>query len=409
MKIRIPISKEQIWIYICIVIFAFASNACQTATKANKTDTELHSKTDSANTLPQTDDSNTASDSDTESFAAQSTESSVTKSTESSVTQSTESSVTQSTESSVTRYVDELSGNESPPAISWIKVESGSFIFGSPPDAPCSFPSEEQVSVTLTRSFQIAATEVTQAQWEALDLPHASWTKGAEMPVTLINFFEAAAWCNKLSRLENLEPCYDLGNCENEIGDGCINNEGIKFPSCGSSYEFAFRCTGNIHRFPDRYSCPGYRLPTSAEWEYAAKADVTETHTYGGDLHADIDISACSEQPALEDIAWYCHNSGGEVHPVAQKQPNPWGLYDTLGNVQEWTDFYFSGGVPYRYENSDTTITDPIGPESGSDMETRGRFFTSTGCLLRPTSRIYAFTDARSAKLGFRPVRTILE
>ncbi len=376
MKIRIPISKEQIWIYISIVICALASNACQTANETNQTDTELHSKTDSTNTLSQTDDSNTASDS--------------------------------ATESSVTQYVDELSGNESPPAISWITVESGSFIFGSPPDAPCSFPSEEQVSVTLTRSFQIAATEVTQAQWEALDLPHASWTKGAEIPVTLINFFEAAAWCNKLSRLENLEPCYDLGNCENEIGDGCINNEGIKFPSCWGGYELAFRCTGNIHRFSDRYSCPGYRLPTSAEWEYAAKAGVTETHTYGGDLHNE-PLTACNEQPALEDIAWYCHNSGGEVHPVAQKQPNPWGLYDTLGNVQEWTDFYFSGGVPFRYENSDTTITDPIGPESGSDMETRGRFFTSTGCLLRPSSRIYASTGERCSQLGFRPVRTILE
>ena len=309
------------------------------------------------------------------------------------------------------RDADKLSGLESTPDIDWLTIEKGTFTFGSPPTSPCRAAySETEFPVTLTRSFLIAATELTQAQWEALDLPHASWTKGAEMPVTLINFFEAAAWCNKLSRLENLEPCYDLSNCFNFIGTGCIQDGQRSGRACSNvETQPIFFCKNSIHRFPDRYSCPGYRLPTSAEWEYAAKADVTETHTYGGDLHADIDISACSEQPALEDIAWYCHNSGGEVHPVAQKQPNPWGLYDTLGNVQEWTDFYFSGGVPYRYENSDTTITDPIGPESGSDMETRGRFFTSTGCLLRPTSRIYAFTDARSAKLGFRPVRTILE
>ena len=378
MKTRIPISKEQIWIYICIVICAFAINACQTATDANQTDTELHSKTNSTNTLSQTDDSNTASDS--------------------------------ATESSVIQYVDELSGNESPPAISWITVESGSFIFGSPPTSPCrAAMNEDEIPVTLTRSFQIAATEVTQAQWEALDLPHVSWTKGAEMPVTLINFFEVAAWCNKLSRLENLEPCYDLGNCENEIGDGCITNEGIKFPSCWGGYELAFRCTGNIHRFPDRYSCPGYRLPTGAEWEYAAKAGVTETHTYGGDLHADIDISACSEQPALEDIAWYCHNSGGELHPVAQKQPNPWGLYDTLGNVCEWTD---SPAGPLNANFSLSPVTDPVGfshDGSTENKEVRGQYFKSTGCLLRPADRSSRSFSERSETLGFRPVRTILE
>ena len=376
MKIRIPISKEQIWIYISIVICALASNACQTANETNQTDTELHSKTDSTNTLSQTDDSNTASDS--------------------------------ATESSVTQYVDELSGNESPPAISWITVESGSFIFGSPPDAPCSFPSEEQVSVTLTRSFQIAATEITQAQWEALDLPHASWTKGAEMPVTLINFFEAAAWCNKLSRLENLEPCYDLGNCENEIGDGC-SALGVNYPSC-SNYPgmSVFNCTGNIHRFPDRYSCPGYRLPTSAEWEYAAKAGVTETHTYGGDLHNE-PLTACNEQPALEDIAWYCHNSGGEVHPVAQKLPNPWGLYDTLGNVYEWVDTFHNGGAPLSYEAPGTPLTDPVGIAYEDGIEMRGCHYDKTGCQLRPTERSRRTKTSRSTMIGIRPVRTILE
>jgi|LSQX01.2.fsa_nt_gb formylglycine-generating enzyme required for sulfatase activity len=401
MKIRIPISKEQIWIYICIVICAFASNACQTATDANKTDTELHSKTDSTNTLMQTDDSNTASDSATESSAAQSTESSA--------AQSTESSAAQSTESSVIQYVDELSGNESPPAISWITVESGSFTFGSPPTSPCRGAySETEFPVTLTRSFLIAATELTQAQWEALDLPHASWTKGADIPVSTVNFFEVAAWCNKLSRLENLEPCYDLSNCENEIGVECINNEGIKFPSCGSYYEFAFRCTGNIHRFPDRYSCPGYRLPTSAEWEYAAKAGVTETHTYGGDLHNE-PLTACNEQPALEDIAWYCHNSGDVVHPVAQKQPNPWGLYDTLGNVYEWVDTFHNGGSPLSHEPPGTPLTDPVGIEYEDRIEMRGCHYEKTGCQLRPTERSSLATTARWSIVGFRPVRTILE
>ncbi|MCK9521927.1 MAG: SUMF1/EgtB/PvdO family nonheme iron enzyme [Proteobacteria bacterium] len=307
------------------------------------------------------------------------------------------------------RDADKLSGLESTPDIDWLTIEKGTFTFGSPPTSPCRGAySETEFPVTLTRSFLIAATELTQAQWEALDLPHASWTKGADIPVSTVNFFEVAAWCNKLSRLENLEPCYDLGNCENEIGVECINNEGIKFPSCGSYYEFAFRCTGNIHRFPDRYSCPGYRLPTSAEWEYAAKADVTETHTYGGDLHNE-PLTACNEQPALEDIAWYCHNSGGEVHPVAQKQPNPWGLYDTLGNVYEWVDTFHNGGSPLSYEAPGTPLTDPVGIAYEDGIEMRGCHYEKTGCQLRPTERTRRTKTDRSTMIGFRPVRTILE
>ena len=302
---------------------------------------------------------------------------------------------------------DQLSGNETTPDVAWLPIDAGFFTFGSPIDSPCRAASnEDEVPVTLTRSFQIAATEITQAQWEALDLTNPSWTKDPNRPVTTINFFEAAAWCNKLSRLEGLDTCYKLENCENEIGVECINNEGIQFPSCGINYELAFRCTGDIHRFPDRYSCPGYRLPTHVEWEYAAKAGITETHTYGGDVHADLTLGSCSEQPALEDIAWYCNNSGDEIHPVGQKLPNPWGLYDTLGNACEWTD---SPAGPLNEDFSSSPVTDPVGFPYDTTTEIRGQYFGATGCLLRPSDRMSAPSDERSEWFGFRPVRTIFE
>jgi formylglycine-generating enzyme required for sulfatase activity len=308
------------------------------------------------------------------------------------------------------RDADKLSGLESTPDIDWLTIEKGTFTFGSPPTSPCRAAySETEFPVTLTRSFLIAATELTQAQWEALDLPHASWSKGAEMPVTLINFFEVAAWCNKLSRLENLEPCYDLSNCFNFIGTGCIQDGQRSGRACSNvETQPIFFCKNSIHRFPDRYSCPGYRLPTSAEWEYAAKAGVTETHTYGGDLHNE-PLTACNEQPALEDIAWYCHNSGGEVHPVAKKQPNPWGLYDTLGNVYEWVDTFHNGGAPLSYETPGTPLTDPVGSAYADRIEMRGCHYEKTGCQLRPTERSSLTTTARWSIVGFRPVRTILE
>ncbi|MCK9522936.1 MAG: formylglycine-generating enzyme family protein [Proteobacteria bacterium] len=301
---------------------------------------------------------------------------------------------------------DQITNKEIIPSIEWIKINKGAFVFGSAEDIPCRGPiAEKQVPVTLTRSFLIAATEVTQAQWQALDFPNPSKNLGADKPVTFINFYETLVWCNKLSLLEGLDTCYDLSSCTNPVGTGCNKDDKWGEEGCWDKKK-VFNCTGEIHKYKDWYACPGYRLPTTAEWEYAAKAGTT-TNTWAGDIDWQI-IGECIEQPALEDIAWYCHNSGGELHPVAQKQPNPWGLYDTLGNALEWVD-YFSDGQPLNWNRPDQSLIDPTGPLSGDSKDLRGGSFSDSSCLIHPSWQTATRPTMRVFDSSFRPVRTILE
>ncbi len=300
---------------------------------------------------------------------------------------------------------DALTGSESNPNINWITVPAGEFTFGSPEDTPCRAPiAETPVEVRLTRPFAMAESEITQAQWEALDFPNPSQNIGADKPVTFVNFFEALAWCNKLSRLEGFEPCYDLSSCKNPVGTGCGPED--KFPDEGcfdSSRNYS--CAAQVHRYTDYYACPGYRLPTSVEWEYAAKAGTTG-HTYNGDVHY-VQLGECEEEPALEDIAWYCNNSGGELHPVKKKQANLWGLYDMLGNVYEYTDYYFSGQSLSTSTDASKILINPAGPITGETIDMRGGTFRETGCYDRPARPLFDYPTQRRFDTGFRPVRTL--
>lgn len=128
-----------------------------------------------------------------------------------------------------------------------------------------------------------------------------------------------------------------------------------------------------------------YRLPTEAEWEYACRAGTTTRFSFGDDFSYSL----------LGNFAWYGSNSGDQTHPVGQKLPNPWGLYDVYGNVYEWClDWYgpYPGG----------SVTDPRGVGSGSYRVRRGGAWHSPAAFCR--SALRDWPDHKYYGHGFRPV-----
>ena len=283
----------------------------------------------------------------------------------------------------------------------WVDVVAGTFQMGSPDEevgrGPLSgtYP-ETQHEVRLSHGFEIRTTEVTQAGFEAVmgyNPSHFSPSGDGEgcdysRPVENVTWHEAAAYCNALSDEAHEVRCYSCSGERLTV-------------SCVPSAVFA-----------DPYLCPGYRLPTEAEWEYAARAG-TVAATYNGNLLEGY-LTCESPHPVLDEIAWFCGNSDGVTHAVASLRQNPWGLYDMLGNVWEWTH-----DLAVRDLGSDPDV-DPVDGEGAiwSERITRGGCFASdTGGearYIRAASRGFNRVDlggcgvgCRSSSLGFRPVRTI--
>jgi formylglycine-generating enzyme required for sulfatase activity len=261
----------------------------------------------------------------------------------------------------------------------YVGIAPVSFTMGSPESEEGREDGETQHSVTITRAYCMKATEVTQGEWQAVmgGNPSGFASCGANCPVEQVSWDHAVGYANALSRREGLPECY-----------------------AGTTF------TG--------LTCTGYRLPTEAEWEYAARAG-TMGATYGGNLT----IRGERNGPALDPIAWYGGNSGvsydGAVdcsswadkqfpsercgtHPVGQKQPNAWGLYDMLGNVWEWT-----GDRPGEYSGA---VIDPPGPATGSHRVFRGGSWSNTPAYARAAFRNFGTTGHRSGTLGFRLSRT---
>lgn len=185
---------------------------------------------------------------------------------------------------------------QKPPAIGmeFVKIASGEFMMGcSKGDNACNDDENPRHRVQISKSFEIGKFEVTQSQWVAVMQTNPSSNKGDTRPVETVSKLEAQEFIAKLNGM----------------------NDGYR-----------------------------YRLPTEAEWEYAARAG--SESPYSG---------------TLGQVAWYAANSEDETHPVGQKSPNAWGLYDTQGNVREWvSDFYTAN----YYSNSPTV--DPAGPVLGT-------------------------------------------
>jgi formylglycine-generating enzyme required for sulfatase activity len=235
-----------------------------------------------------------------------------------------------------------------------VYVEGGIFQMGSTKGDS----NERPVHAVTVKSFYMGKYEVTQKEWEELMGVNPSRFKGDNLPVEQIAWYEAVEYCNKLSLKEGLTPAYQ-----------------------GSGDDIT--CD---------FSASGYRLPTEAEWEYAAK---------GG--NKDPVVFEYSGANNAGNVGWYDGNSGGRTHPVGTKQPNSLGLYDMSGNVWEWCWDWYSSSYPNE------TQTNPAGPSgptpSGALRVGRGGSWSDNARNIRSSSRNYGAPSYKDIILGFRLVR----
>ncbi|MBK6694313.1 MAG: formylglycine-generating enzyme family protein [Myxococcales bacterium] len=262
--------------------------------------------------------------------------------------------------------------------------------------------SEPETETTLTHDFWIQQTEVTQAKWTSLGVQNPSRVEGqvrdgtsSDCPVGNMTWFEALAFANKLSDAKGLPRCYVLDRCIGDLASGMVCEEAQQ--------------TGQ-----SLYDCDGYRLPTEAEWEYAARAG-TRSSTYAGDLSLSGDSSRCAEDPTLNTIAWYCWNTrvwlGGldtySTRPVATRAPNRWGLYDMAGNAGEWQNDAFHGDSYRTQPRTDPGATlERAALATALAAVTRGGFTSAYPVMQRSGYRDQAARHVRSPGLGFRLVRS---
>ena len=286
-------------------------------------------------------------------------------------------------------------------------VPSGCFTMGSPTSEACREPSgiaETQHQVTLTRGFEIQSTEVTQAQFQQLMGYSPSYFSatgggancGSDCPVETVSWYEAAAYCNALSKKYSLTPCYkDFGS-----GKKCTKDS-----DCGTK-ERCMNKTSCIKYDSDTayigtkvYSCPGYRLPTEAEWEYAYRAGTTTAY-YSGANDKSLCTSCTSKDTNLDSIAWYCVNASSTTHPVGKKVANSWGLFDMAGNAQEWC--HDPGGKVM----GSSPETDPCPSTGPGGRVIRGGAWNNNADDQRAAMRSAKPAHQGFASYGFRCIKT---
>jgi len=236
-----------------------------------------------------------------------------------------------------------------------VSVPSGEFVMGSEHHSIDELPIHK---VTLDHSFLMMTSEVTQELYASIMQENPSFFNecGLDCPVEKVQWLDAAVFANHLSRQEGREECYQF------LGRSEVN-------------------------WVDEYECLGWRLPTEAEWAWAARGAQTtaETRFAGSD--------------EVSNVAWYLENSNHTTHPVCQKEKNALGLCDISGNVYEWV---WDRMDKYPSE----AVLNPVGGDTGSHRLARGgawnRFVKNIDIRVRKEYS-YAF---QSNDLGFRLVRT---
>lgn len=251
-----------------------------------------------------------------------------------------------------------------------VLIKGGTFDMGSPDDEMQRENDEQQHSVTLD-DFYISPYEVSQEEYEEIMGENPSHFKGENLPVENVSWYEAIEYCNRLSEQEGLTPVYTID------GD-----------------QVSWDLSAN-----------GYRLPTEAEWEYAARAETTtpfNTETSISDKHANyyghypygIEENYFS-QDNLETKPGEYRQTTVEVNSF---NPNKWGLYNMHGNVREWVYDYYG---TYDLENTDN----PTGPVTGSLKVNRGGGWNDYAKHLRSAYRSSLPPEQKDSNLGFRVAR----
>jgi formylglycine-generating enzyme required for sulfatase activity len=229
--------------------------------------------------------------------------------------------------------------------MAFVYIEPGSYTMGSPSTEAGRDSNETQHQVTLTKGYYMQTTEVTQGQWKAVMGSNPSYfgSCGDDCPVEDVSWTEAQAFITALNEKEQTNK---------------------------------------------------YRLPTEAEWEYAARAGSTTAFANGG-----ISETGCGLDINLDAMGWYCGNANSKTHPVAQKGANAWGLYDMHGNVWEWCNDWY-GSYPAN------DVTDPVGAAEGSTRVLRGGGWGTYARYCRSAGRDLYGPGYRYSFIGLRLSRT---
>jgi len=234
-----------------------------------------------------------------------------------------------------------------------VEIPAGSFTMGTPASERTREADETLHGVTISKSFFMGVSEVTQAEFRAI----MGWNPSAfagcpSCPVEGVNWYDAVAFCDRLTARHREE---------------------------GKIAEDA-----------------KYRLPTEAEWEYACRAGTTSPFSFGDSLECDYGQGFC---PSASPYLWYEGNNATSTKPVKQKASNAWGLYDMHGNIFEWCQDVYA---PYPAGE----VTDPKGPESGTQRVLRGGDWEIPLYWARSGRRYYKRATERegSGVFGFRVV-----
>jgi len=265
-----------------------------------------------------------------------------------------------------------------PPPTDFVRVGGGTFQMGSPEGTPNSQANERPVRSVTVSGFYMSRFQVTQGEWYDVMGARPSWFTGVNwrnLPVEQVSWYDAIVFSNRLSIQSGLTPAYSIGGSTNPDDWGPVPYwDDWDILAIWDAVEIVPGSTG-------------YRLPTEAQWEFAARGGIVcqGNYTFSGSNTA-------------ADVAWYRDNSGNRTHEVGTRQPNALGLYDMSGNVWEWVWDWFG---PYP----NAAQTNPTGPAASDARVFRGGSWFSAPGNARSAFRDYVNPDFRFTAIGFRVVR----